>query len=329
MSNSGISVLVSGANGHIGSNLTELLCLRGFDVRALVRPSADTKFLESLGIEIYRGDVTSSEDYIRATKGIQYVYHLAAPTLITQDISKIVRLGLENLINAAKVNHIKKVVYTSTAVTIGFSPSPNIVLNEESAGYYIPASSYHSEKHLAEQQLMAMWNELPFSLVIVNPSSVVGRYDFKTTPSSMPSHLARSKMLNFWFSAGVTVANARGVAEGHINAMEYGRRANRYILGGENLEIREYFDLLNNINNRVGPFLQIPDTAMKAAGILFSGCQNLGFKKVPFDYQRIKSLLGNYGFYSSDKAINEIGYSIRTARESVLDYYNWLDLSIG
>jgi dihydroflavonol-4-reductase len=318
-------ILVTGANGHIGTNLVHELLAENESVRILVRSGSNTDAFKDLPVEVVRGEVCSQDDFIRATKGIRYVFHLASPTTITPDLPKVIKTGICNLLGACKKNNVEKVVYTSSAVTIGFSASKKRLMSEEDTDTFIPASPYHVAKYNAEKELLSLSDHLPFSLVTVNPTTVIGRFDSKITPSTMPAHLARKAGLKVWFDSGITVAPVRNVAIGHIQAMKFGKRNNRYILGGENLLIREYFSLINSLNHRKGPFVKLPNILMYGAGAAFSMAQALGYNDVPFDYSRIRALIGKYGFYSSIKATNELGYELGSAESAISDYYTWLN----
>jgi len=316
-------VLVTGANGHIGANLVHALLDEQVPVRVLIRRGASSENLKGLPIEVVHGDVCINEDFSRAVDGVRFVFHLASPTTITSDLSEVVQAGIRNLLTACARYKVEKVVYTSSAVTIGFSPSDVRLLNEND-DYFVPASQYHIVKYRVERELMDLSSQLPFSLVLVNPTTVVGRFDSKITPSTMPAHIAQKNRLAFWFDSGVTIAPVRNVAQGHIQAMKYGKSGNRYILGGENLLIRDYFAKINTINHSRGLFVKIPDLFMYGAGALFSVVQMMGYDRVPFDLSRIRALIGKYGYYSSEKARNDLGYIVGSAESAVQDYYTWL-----
>jgi dihydroflavonol-4-reductase len=256
-------------------------------------------------------------------RGCDYVFHLAAPTREIPGLSEIVIGGTKNILSAAAATGVSCVVYTSSIVTIGYSNRPAEVL-DESSRQISSASCYHSAKYLAESLALGCAQRQNLKVVVVNPATIIGSLDFRTTPSSQPLEMALSRRLRFTFDSGVTVAPVRDVARGHILALRNGRSGERYILGGERLTISEYFDLINKICGTSKRLVRLPRSMMLGVGGAFSALQFLGWRTAPFTYTQALHLVGNYGFYSSDKAIRELGYSWHRAHDAISDYIEWV-----
>jgi dihydroflavonol-4-reductase len=316
-------ILVTGANGHLGTNLVLLLSRRNCNVRLFLRPQARLRIPLPDHMEIIHGDVCNVDQVKEATQGVSLVFHLASPTTLTPDLPEAIQKSTQNILSACDCNHVQRLVYVSSAVVGGFSSTPNQMLREDD-NLFVPASAYHVWKYWAEKQVRAFIGKTDTQVVIVRPTTVIGGYDFKTTPSSMPVLVGRKRALRFWFESGITVAPVVKVAQGLLQAMEQGQSGATYILGGESVSIKQYFSLINQLNHRKGPYLRISNSLMYLAGLGFSVLQSLGFSRVPFDLKRAQSLIGKYGYYSSQKAVSEIAYEIGTAAEAIQDYYFWL-----
>src|SRR4051794_624999 len=120
------SALIVGASGHLGAHLARCLLGHGVAVRALVRPTSDLRGLAGLPVEVVHGDVLDRESLARSMRGIAEVYHLGAPTGEDAQAAAVIRGGTANVLDAALAAGVGKVVYTSSIVTIGYSPGPDV-----------------------------------------------------------------------------------------------------------------------------------------------------------------------------------------------------------
>jgi dihydroflavonol-4-reductase len=317
-----MKVLVTGANGHIGANLVRLLLERGHDVRALVRPASDLRGLTGVAVELVRGDARDADAVRSAVRDRETVFHLAAPTRTEPGLEQSIVEGSRILLDACLKGGVGRVVYTSSVVTVGYADSPANVLTEESRTE-TNASAYHTGKWRAEQDTLAFGAATGLPVVVVNPSTVVGRLDYRITPSTAPLFRCLRKGLPVTFDSGLTIAPVRDVALGHLLAAERGAPGERYILGGERLMIRDYFALLCRLCNRPAPRLHLPRALMLALGLAGSAAEAAGFRNVPFTFRQASKLAGKYAWYSSEKARQKLGYSWHSAEEAALDYITW------
>jgi dihydroflavonol-4-reductase len=258
----------------------------------------------------------------RAVRGCRQVYHLAAPTGHDANAGRIILDGAVNVVRAALAEGVDRLVYTSSIVTVGYSPSPAVVLDEHS-NQFTPATPYHVAKWNAEKYALGTWQERGLSVVVVNPATIVGPLDFRVTPSNAPVAQGVRSGLPVSFASGLTIVHASDVARGHLLAMTRGRPGERYILGGDRVTIPEYFRLICDLSGRRGPRLRLPRWLMLSLGLGFSCLHKLGKQTVPFTFTQARQLVGRYGWYSSEKARQELGYTWRPAREAVAAAVEW------
>ena len=315
--------LIIGGSGHLGAHLARVLLAANQAVRALLRPGSNAQGLAGLNVEIVHGDILDSESLARAMSGCDVAFHLAAPTNLVPEQIHIIVDGTKNVLEQAGKAGIRKLVYTSSIVTIGYSGSVGEIL-DEATNQRTTASPYHVGKWQAEKLVLEFARASAVSVVVVNPATVVGPLDYRTTPSNLPIQRCLDKGLPFTFDSGLTVVHAEDVARGHLMAMLKGRSGERYILGGERISIPDYFKLICRLCRRPQPYLKLPRPLMLLMGAAFSTLQRAGHPSVPFTYEQAAQLVGKYGWYSSRKAVEELGYSWRSAEESVRSYIQWV-----
>lgn len=257
-----MKALVTGANGFIGSNLVRALRTAGFEVRALVRRESDLRNLEGLDVTFVYGDVRDPASAIAAIAGCDVLFHTAARyTYWAPDPNEIYRInvdGTRNLLSVALEAGIDRVVYTSTVSTIG-PPKPGEVSTEEAPlSLDDLASAYKRSKYLAEQEAIRFYRETGLPVVIVNPTTPVGRGDLKPTPTGkMILDFLNGKMFAY-IETGLNLIDVEDVAIGHLQALERGRPGERYLLGHQNMSLLEIFKALAKITGLPAPRLRLP-----------------------------------------------------------------------
>ena len=318
-----MTVLVIGASGHLGAHLVRVLRKQSYQVRALVRPDSDLRGLQGLDVEIVRGDVVDAATLPPAIKGCEEVYHLASPTHRSADATSTIVDGTRNVLNACRQANVNRLVYTSSIVTIGYSTTSSVVLDEH-ANERTDATTYHTAKWLAEREVIAFAHTKGPKVIIVNPATLVGPLDYRVTPSNAPIQRCLDSGLQIAFAGGITVVHVEDVARGLFLAMRRGRSGERYILGGDRLTIRDYFALISQECGRPGPRLTLPRSAVLAGGLCLSVVERLTNRQMPFSFNQARYLAGKYGWYSSDKAVQELGYGWRAAADAVRGYVAWV-----
>ena len=262
--------LVTGATGFLGWHVVQVLNQRGVPVRALVRRPEAARELDA---ELVVGDLRDAESVERATAGCGLVFHVAADyRLWVRDAREMFRSnvdGTRNVLEAASRAGVERIVYTSTVGCIGFIENG---LGDETSGATLAgmAGPYKRSKFQAEQMALEYARKgLP--VVIVNPTAPVGEHDVKPTPTGQSIVDFLRGAMSAYVDTGLNIVDARETAEGHWLACERGRAGERYILGSENLTLREIFETLARISGRPAPRRRIPWVVAWMAGVFSTG----------------------------------------------------------
>jgi dihydroflavonol-4-reductase len=252
--------LVTGANGFVGCHVVRALAARGTHVRALVRASADRRALEGLDCEFALGDVRDREAVERAVRGCDQVYHVAADYrlwLIDEAPMYAANVdGTRNIISAAHAAHVRRIIHTSTVGALGIGDD-GLGREDTPVTFAAMVGPYKRSKFLAEQEaLKAAQAGIP--VVIVNPSTPVGPCDYKPTPTGRIIVDFLNRRMPAYVDTGLNLVAVEDCARGHLLAADYGRIGEKYILGGENLTLRQMFLRLSELSGLAAPRLQLP-----------------------------------------------------------------------
>ena len=256
-----MKVLITGSSGFIGAAVTRAVVAKGDEVRVLIRPTSNPKNLEGLPVEIIQGDLQDPVSLKKAVAGCEGLYHVAAHyALWDQDPSIFYAINVEgtkNLFRAARESGVQRIVYTSTIGAIGLPDEGGLGNEALFPSLAQLAGDYKRSKFLAEQEVLRMAQEgLP--VVIVNPTAPVGVRDVKPTPTGqIIVDFMRGRMLAY-IETGMNLVDVEDVAVGHIRAMERGRVGERYILGNQNLTLKEVCQMLSRLTGVPAPRLQLP-----------------------------------------------------------------------
>jgi len=235
-----LKVLVTGATGYVGSHLIPELLKGGQEVRALVLRGEDESQLRSLGVEISFGDLRDDSSLLSALRGMDLCYHLAGINSFwiphIQDYYETNVKGVLRLLEVARRARVKRVVHTSSAVTIGERKGE--IGNEETPhrGYFL--SHYERSKYLGEKEALAMAGP-DLEVVVVNPTSAYGPGRTKGSGKVFLDFL-RGRLPGI-FGSVINLLFIEDMVKGHLLAAEKGRSGERYILAGENLTMEEAF----------------------------------------------------------------------------------------
>lgn len=256
-----MKVLITGSSGFIGAAVTRAVLAKGDEVRVLVRLNSNLKNLEGLPVETVQGDLQDPLSLKKAIAGCEGLYHVAAHyALWDQDPSIFYAInvqGTKNLLRAAKESGVRRIVYTSTIGAIGLPDEGGLGNETLFPSLAQLAGDYKRSKFLAEQEVLRMAQEgLP--VVIVNPTAPVGERDVKPTPTGqIIVDFMRGRMLAY-IETGMNLVDVEDIAIGHIRAMERGRVGERYILGNQNLTLKEVCQMLSRLTGVPAPRLQLP-----------------------------------------------------------------------
>lgn len=297
---------VTGASGFLGWHVARLLTERGHRVRALCRPASQIRELE---VERVTGDLRERSSLDAAIAGCGLVFHVAADyRLWSKNPSDLYQSNVEgtrNLLEAATGAGVDGVVYTSTVGCIGMPPGQN---GDENTPVSIAdmTGHYKRSKWLAEQvALEKATRGLP--VVIVNPTAPVGDHDWKPTPTGKIILDFIQGKLPAYADTGLNVVDVRDAAAGHLLAAERGRRGERYILGNENLTLKQILMRLASITGRPAPKLRVPYAVAYATGVVTTGFANLTGRAPIAPLEGVK-MARKKMFVSHDKATRELGF---------------------
>jgi dihydroflavonol-4-reductase len=286
--------------------VARLLIERGHRVRALVRPSSH---LVELDAEPVPGDLRDADSLARAVAGCGAVFHVAADYRLwarnPQDLYRSNVDGTRNMLRAAREAGADRVVYTSTVGCIGL-PADGVGDEDTPVSVEDMAGDYKRSKFLAEE-IAREEMRAGCPVVIVNPTTPVGDHDFKPTPTGKIILDYISARMPAYLDTGLNFVDVSDVARGHLQALETGRVGERYILGCENLTLRQFFLRLEQISGVRAPGVRIPYAVAYGAGVLSTGWASVTGRepRVPLDAVRMAK---KKMFVCHDKAQRELGY---------------------
>ncbi|MBD2448239.1 NAD-dependent epimerase/dehydratase family protein [Nostoc sp. FACHB-152] len=317
-----MQAFVTGGTGFVGSHVVRLLLQQGYKVKALVRPSSNLANLQGLDVELVKGDLTDPNLW-QQMMGCQYLFHVAAHYSLWQvDKQLLYRhnvIGTRNILEAARKAGIERTVYTSSVAAIGVGAG---IVDET---YQSPVEklvgSYKQSKFLAEQeakQAAARGQDV----VIVNPSSPIGPLDIKPTPTGDIILRFLRREMPFYLDTGLNFIDVRDVAWGHLLALHKGKSGDRYILGNQNLSLKQVLDQLAQITGIPAPQRTIPSwIPLSVAWIDEKVLAPLGkTPSVPVDGVRMAQ---QQMYYDATKAVRELGLPQSDIKQALKDAVDW------
>lgn len=319
-------VLVTGATGFVGSAVARVLIADGFKVRVLARPNSRRDNLEGLAIEIVEGDMTDAASLRRAMAGARYLFHVAADYRLwaknPEDIVRNNMTGTRAIMTAALEARIERLVYTSSVATLGFRANDvpgdeTLPLTEQDA-----IGAYKRSKVVAERLVERMVAESALPAVIVNPSTPIGPRDIKPTPTGRVIVEAASGRIPAFVDTGLNLVHVDDVAAGHLLALKHGKIGERYILGGEDVSLRQMLADIAALAGRKPPTISLPRAPLFPLAFIAEAFGQLTGKEPMLTRDALK-MAGHRMFFSSAKAKAELGYHARSYREGLVDAFDW------
>jgi dihydroflavonol-4-reductase len=266
-----LKAFVTGATGFLGAHVARVLAEQGADLRLLVRPTSDLRNIEGLKADRVTGDLRSAASLEKAMAGCDTVFHVAADyRLWVRDPEQMYRSNVEgtrSLLEGARKNGVRRVVYTSSVATLGFSSNGTIADEESPVALADMIGHYKRSKFMAEQIALEAGRSGQ-DVVVVNPSTPVGEMDIKPTPTGRIIVDFLKKKFPAYVDTGLNLVDATECARGHIAALEKGRSGHRYVLGGENLTLKQILDKLAAITGLPSPRVRVPYVLALATGVV-------------------------------------------------------------
>ena len=316
-----MKAFVTGGTGFVGANLIRLLLEQGYEVRALVRQSSCLDNLQSLDVEIVEGDLNSS--VTQQMSGCQALFHVAAQYSLWQsDRDSLYRnnvLGTRNVLNCARQAGIERTVYTSSVAAIGVKQG----IADET--YQSPVEKlvgdYKKSKYYAEQEAVHAV-EQGQDIVIVNPSTPIGAFDLKPTPTGEIIVRFLNRKMPFYVDTGLNLIDVKDVAWGHLLALERGKTGDRYILGNQNFTFKQLLGKLEQITGIPAPKYTIPyPIPYSVAWLEENILARLGKQPtIALDGVRMSK---QKMFYDASKAVDELGLPQSDIDRALIEAVEW------
>jgi dihydroflavonol-4-reductase len=262
---------VTGATGFLGSHVARVLQEQGASLRLLVRPSSDLRNVADLNAERVTGDLRDVATFEKALAGCDALFHVAADyRLWVKDPEQMYRSNVEGtrgLIEAARKQGVRRIVYTSSVATMGFSSNGTVASEDSPVSLAEMIGPYKRSKFMAEQVAFEA-ARAGVDVVVVNPTTTIGERDLKPTPTGRIVVDFLKRKFPAYVDTGLNLVDATECARGHVQALEKGRAGERYILGGENLTLKQILDRLAAITGLPSPKVKLPYFFALAAGVV-------------------------------------------------------------
>ena len=322
-----MTTLVTGASGFVGSAVVRALVSRGVPVRAMVRRHSSLRLLEGLPVEILTGELAEPASCGAALEGCDALFHVAADyRLWVPQPDAMYRTNVEgtrHLLSAAAAAGVARIVYTSSVATLGLRPDHLPADETTPATLAGMIGHYKRSKFLAEQAVRELAAETGLQVVIVNPAAPVGPGDARPTPTGRMVLEAARGCIPAYVDTGLNLVHVEDVAEGHVLAFQRGRVGERYILGGDNLPLREMLALIADLTGRKPPRICLPAGALLPVALLAEVVARLGSGREPLVTADGVRMARKPMYFSSAKAERELGYRSRPAIEGLRDAIAW------
>ncbi|HTB90895.1 MAG TPA: hopanoid-associated sugar epimerase [Steroidobacteraceae bacterium] len=320
-----MKALVTGATGFVGAAVARALLREQWQVRVLARRGSDRRNLRSLDVEVSEGDLTDMDSLQRAAQGCDGLFHVAADyRLGARDPAELYRANVEgtrNVLSAAHRAGVRRIVYTSSVATIGI-PADGTPGDEQSANSLDNMiGHYKRSKYLAEEVVREA-AQGGISVVIVSPSTPVGPGDVKPTPTGLLVLDAAAGRMPAYVDTGLNIVHVDDVAAGHLLAYERGRPGERYILGGQDMSLREILEVIARLEGRTPPRVRLPYGVVLPIAYLAEGFARLSGRSGRITLEGVR-MSRKKMFFSSAKAVRELGYRWRPPVQAFEDAIRW------
>ncbi len=320
-----MKALVTGANSLVGSHIVNALREENHPVRAFVRKTSDCRALEGLGAEIVHGDVLEPYTLDEAFRGCDTVFHAAAKYSYsprdTEGLERLSRRGTNNVIDSAKRRKVKRVVVTSSSVTLGASTEPRVIDESRPVRGANPGR-YIMSKIAQEKLALEAGSRLGVNVLCACPTICVGPNDYRLSESNAVFVNYLQDPMKATWPGGCNIVSAADVGRGHVLLARKGRAGERYVLGSENLYWSTVHSIMSELCGIDGPRVVASHTFCYLAGIA-QELSSMVTRKRPFVTREQANMVGMYYWYSSGKA-RGLGYDPMPSRTALVKALSWL-----
>ncbi|GAB4147037.1 MAG: NAD-dependent epimerase/dehydratase family protein [Bacteroidia bacterium] len=321
------TVLVTGADGMLGSHICRALLNKGYRVKAMTVPNSRSRWLlDGLPLEIIEGDILQNENkLLEYLSGCDYLINTAALTAVWPRHSEIVRKvnydGALNIAHAAQKAGIKRMVHIGSASTFEGGNAEKLAdKNAPFDGWELDLD-YITSKFRAQEALIKMHEESGFPVIIINPTYMIGKYDSGPSSGKMILEYYKGNVPGYT-NGGKNFVAAADVAAVAVNALQEGRLGQCYIAGNENLSYKEFFSKISHVSGIKKKLLHVPNFIMHIYGFISSVFARVFRKKPNISYSMaLLSLKPQY--YSCRKAVDELHMPQTPIDTAIKDCLNW------
>jgi len=322
-----MKTFITGASGFVGSAVLRRLVEENHTVVALVRPSSDRSNLAGLPVEIVTGDLTDPDSFAAALVGCDYLFHVAADYRLwvpkPDEMYESNVTGTRNLMLAAAKAGVERIVYTSSVATLGLNSDGTPADESTPVALSDMIGHYKRSKFLAEAEVKRLVEEQNLPVVIVNPSTPIGPRDIRPTPSGRVIIDAASGRIPAYVDTGLNLVNVDDVAVGHLLALNRGTIGRRYILGAQNMTLREFLTAVAIIADQSPPKVRLPQSLVLPIAYFAEGWARLTGGGEPLITVDGVKLSKKKMFFSSERAERELGFRPGPVEEALRNAVNW------
>ncbi len=321
-----MTTLVTGATGFVGSAVARVLAARGHDLRLLVRGSSDRANIAGLRADVVVGDLTDPASLDRAAAGCRHVVHVAADYRIwVPDPAAMLRANVDGavaMVRAAAQAGAERIVHCSSVAALGQIGDGTPADEDTPTNPADFVGIYKRSKYQAERAVLELAQREQLPVVVVNPAAPVGPRDIKPTPTGKMIRDAAAGRMPAYIDTGLNIVHVDDVAEGHALALETGRIGERYVLGGENMLLKDVLTLVATVAGKRPPMIRLPEAVVWPVAYLMEKTAPLTGIPPMMTTDHLK-MARKKMFYASAKAMRELGYRPRPARQAVEDAVAW------
>lgn len=321
-----MTILVTGATGFVGAAVARSLLARGEAVRLIARKGSDRRNLAGLDAEIHEADLLDPDSLKSAVRNCSGIFHVAADyRLWAPDPRPMFAANVDgtiNLFRAAAEAGAGRMVYTSSVAVLGLHRDGTLSDEAVPSTRADMIGPYKQSKFDAEKAVDRLVADEGMDIVIVNPSTPIGPRDVKPTPTGRMIVEAAAGRMPAFVDTGLNVVHVDDVAAGHLAARDRGRTGRRYILGGENLSLAEILACVAGLQGRKAPTVRLPHGLI----LPFAWCAEQVARvtgREPFATVDGINMARKKMWFTSDRAMAELGYSHRPAAEAIADAVRW------
>lgn len=312
-------VVLTGVSGHLGYHVVNELLDRGYEVHCLIRrENINVVKSRQKGANIYQCDLFNKNTYFHVLKDALCAFHIAAENTTSkafpERVIKNTLLLTKSFTEACLEAGVQTIIYTSSVVVLGRSRKKSILLNENDRTSFIE-SPYVQGKFEADKYIEKLIEEKNADIRRLYPAWIVGENDPKMTPPHkiITNYVEKGQI--FFFKGGISICDVKEVAKAHINAFEKGKPSDSFVLGGNNITFKHFYNTLSLLTGHKKPFIYLPKWAI-VAGAYFSTWIFRMLRMEPvIEPAYAKSVFGNYSWYNSSKAKLILDYHILSEQE--------------